>query len=96
MAAIRYSPRARSDLQRPADFLAHNDPSAAVEAVELIVSAVEALERHPLLGRPVESDYRELVISRGKSGYLALYRYEEQDDRVLILAIRHQREAGFA
>jgi addiction module RelE/StbE family toxin len=96
MAAIRYSPRARSDPQRLADCLAHNDPSAAVEAVELIVSAVEALERHPLLGRPVESDYRELVISRGKSGYLALYRYEEQDDRVLILAIRHQGEAGFA
>lgn len=96
MAAIRYSPRARSDLQRLAHFLAHNGPGAAVEAVDLIVSAVEALERHPLLGRPVESDYRELVISRGKSGYLALYRYEEQGDRVLILAIRHQREAGFA
>ena len=95
MAAVRYSPRARSDLQRLADFLAHSNPGAAVETVELIISAVEALERHPLLGRPVESNYRELVISRGKSGYLALYPYDEQRDRILILAVRHQGEAGF-
>ncbi len=47
------------------------------------------------VGRPVESGLRELVISRGKTGYLALYRYEEQRDRVLVLAIRHQREAGY-
>jgi plasmid stabilization system protein ParE len=38
---------------------------------------------------------RELVISRGRTGYLALYDYEEKSDAVLILAIRHQREAGY-
>jgi hypothetical protein len=38
---------------------------------------------------------RELVISYGKSGYIALYSYESSDDVALILAIRHQREAGF-
>ena len=61
----------------------------------MIVSAVEALQHHPLLGRPVESGFRELVISRGRSGYLALYRYDEARDRVLVLTIRHQREAGY-
>jgi hypothetical protein len=35
------------------------------------------------------------VISRGKTGYLALYHYDEARDRILVLAIRHQREAGF-
>jgi len=35
------------------------------------------------------------VISRGRSGYLALYRYDEDRDRVLVLTIRHQREAGY-
>ena len=59
------------------------------------MSAIEALADHPLLGRPVELGYRELVISRGRSGYLALYRYDEALDEVLILAIRHQREAGY-
>jgi addiction module RelE/StbE family toxin len=95
MAVISYAPHASSDLQRLVDLLAESDPSAAAQTAELIVSAVEALRHHPLLGRPVESGFRELVISRGRSGYLALYRYDEALDRVLVLTIRHQREAGY-
>jgi plasmid stabilization system protein ParE len=95
MAAISYAPRASSDLLRLVDFLAESDPPVAAETADLIVSAVNALQHHPLLGRTVESDYRELVISRGRSGYLALYRYDDARDRVLVLAIRHQREAGY-
>ncbi|MDR3479759.1 MAG: type II toxin-antitoxin system RelE/ParE family toxin [Burkholderiaceae bacterium] len=37
---------------------------------------------------------RELVISRGKTGYVALYSFEADQGAVLILAIRHRREAG--
>jgi plasmid stabilization system protein ParE len=96
MAVIGYAPRASADIRRLVDFLAKTDLLAAAETAELIVTAVEALRRHPLLGRPVENDYRELIISRGRSGYLALYRYDEARDRILVLAIRHQREAGYA
>jgi len=53
------------------------------------------LKRHPLIGRQVESDLRELIISRGKTGYVALYSYEADQDAILILAIRHQREAEY-
>jgi addiction module RelE/StbE family toxin len=95
MAVVSYAPRALSDLQRLVDFLAESDPSAAAQTAELIISAVEPLRHHPLLGRPVESDLRELVISRGRSGYVALYSYDESRDRVLMLTIRHQREAGY-
>lgn len=95
MAAISYAPRASSDLIRLIDFLAESDPSAAAETADLIASAVDALERHPLIGRSVESGCRELVISRGRSGYVALYRYDEGRDDVVVLAIRHQREAGY-
>jgi hypothetical protein len=42
----------------------------------------------------VEYGLRELVISRGSIGYVALYSLEEDEDAVLILAIRHQRGAG--
>lgn len=45
------------------------------------------------LGRPVGYGLRELVISRGPIRYVALYSLEEGQDAVLILAIRHQREA---
>lgn len=53
------------------------------------------LAAHPLIGRLAEHGYRELAISRGRSGYLALYDYVSTDDVVLVLAIRHQREAGY-
>ena len=54
------------------------------------------LERHPLIGRLVDDALRELIISRGKSGYVALYSYERNSDTILILTIRHQREVGMS
>ena len=72
-----------------------SDPVAAAETLELIEEAVNLLVRHPLVGGPVEYGLRELVISRGRTGYVALYSLEEDQDAVLILAIRHQREAGY-
>ena len=95
MAKLSYSERAFSDLERLTDFLLESDPSAAVETVGLIAEAVAVLKRHPLIGRPVEHDLRELVISRGRTGYVALYSFEQDQEVVLILAIRHQREAGY-
>jgi len=38
---------------------------------------------------------RELVISRGATGYLALYRFDPAVDAVRILRVRHQHEAGY-
>jgi len=95
MARLIYSSRAFDDLDRLTDFLIDTDLVAASEALELIVEAVTILKRHPLIGRPVEDHLRELVISRGRTGYIALYSYEVEYDTVLILAIRHQRESGF-
>jgi len=93
---VIYAPQALADLERCTDFLLETEPAAALETAELIAEAVQVLENHPLVGRPVEHDMRELVISRGRTGYIALYSYEEQHDTVLVLAVRHQREAGYA
>lgn len=95
MARLIYSARAFADLDRLTDFLLESDPGAAGETVDLIAEAVAVLERHPLIGRPVDGAIRELIISRGKTGYVALYSHEPEHDAVLILAIRHQREAGY-
>jgi plasmid stabilization system protein ParE len=95
LAQIVYSRKAFSDLERLADFLMQTAPAAAAETVGLITEAVSVLRRHPYLGRAIDSGLHELVISRGHSGYIALYRVERMDDAVLILSIRHQREAGF-
>ncbi len=96
MARLSYSSRAFADLDRLADYLIDSDPVAAGETIDLITEAVTILKRHPLIGRPIEADIRELVISRGRTGYVALYSYESEYDAVLILAIRHQREAGYS
>ncbi len=95
MARLIYSARALADLERLTDLSVETDPKAALKTVGLIEEAIELLERHPMIGRPVEPPLRELVISRGKSGYLALYSFESVEDAVLILAIRHQRELGY-
>jgi plasmid stabilization system protein ParE len=50
---------------------------------------------HPAVGRPVGANLRELVISRGRTGYLALYAYDDLADTVAVLAVRHQRESGY-
>ncbi len=95
MARLIYSSQALRDLERLSDFLLDSDPRAAGATLDLIEEAVLVLGRHPLIGRPVESGLHELVISRGRSGYVALYSFEQAHDAVLILAIRHQREAGY-
>lgn len=95
MAQIIYVRRALADLQRLVDFLVESDAPAASKTVDLVVEAISILEHHPLIGRPVEGGLRELVISRGRSGYLAFYRHRPEDDAVLVLAIRHQRESGY-
>lgn len=95
MARLALEQSAQSDLERLAEFLAADDPVVAAETTDLILDALSILERHPLVGRQAEEGLRELVISRGRSGYVALYEYQEVADLVVVLAIRHQREAGF-
>lgn len=95
MATVRFSEHALGDLERLFDFLAATDPALARTAVERIAEATRILAHHPLIGRPARGALRELVISSGKTGYVALYRLQRGLDEVQILGVRHQREAGF-
>jgi len=95
VAQIVYSARAIENLEHAFGFLLVENPTAALAAAEAIESAVNTLAAHPLLGGRVEEDLRELVISFGATGYIALYRFVVQDDTVRVLALRHQREIGY-
>jgi plasmid stabilization system protein ParE len=95
LAQIVYSRRALENLARSFEFLLSDNPQAALAAADAIESAVNTLAAHPLVGRRVEGDIRELVISFGATGYIALYRFVVQEDEVRILALRHQREIGY-
>ena len=95
MAQIVYSANAIANLERLFGFLVEHDPRAALGTAGSIGEAVETLSNHPLIGRTVSGELRELVISYGKTGYVALYRFLPMQDQVRILAIRHQRELDF-
>ncbi|TAH12159.1 MAG: type II toxin-antitoxin system RelE/ParE family toxin [Curvibacter sp.] len=95
MTELVFAAQAVEDLERLSDFLLDTDPKAAHETAELIFDALDILLQHPEIGRKVHFGQRELVISRGRTGYLALYRYLPHLDCILVLALRHQREAGY-
>jgi plasmid stabilization system protein ParE len=57
---------------------------------------VKLLGKFPEMGRPVEElpeEFREWIIEFGSGAYVALYRYDGRE--VVILAVRHGREAGY-
>lgn len=94
---IVFAGEALADLERIFDFTFARDGPDALEHIAKIRAAVMILEDHPEIGRPTEpgSSLRELVISHGKSGYVALYEYSIAESLVRVVAIRHQREAGY-
>ncbi|GMW06757.1 MAG: hypothetical protein AMXMBFR8_15540 [Nevskiales bacterium] len=65
---------------------------AVRDAVHAIRSAVTLLGEHPFVGRRLHDDIRELAISYGPTGFVALYRFAPALQQARILAIRHQRE----
>ena len=97
MPRLIWSPSALIDVRRAYRFLFEKNPIAAMQAVSAIRQSVKILSRHPEIDRPVdalEPEYREWPIAFGSSGYIALYHHDEQI--VVIVAVRHQRESGFS
>ena len=95
MSRIILAPELRADFDRIFDFLFEYAPEYAAPRIEAITDAIDVLASSPLIGRPVAFGQRELIISTGASGYLALYRYDPAADTVFILALRSQRERDY-
>jgi plasmid stabilization system protein ParE len=72
------------------------DLEGSLEDAILIQDPILILKGHPEIGRTVAgSPLRELVISHGSSGYVALYEHSRVQNVVRVVAVRHQREAGY-
>jgi toxin ParE1/3/4 len=94
---VRLTPGVIEDLDRIVEHLHQHESEGADARAGEIISALDVLADNPLIGRPAGDDkQRELLIGRGSHGYLALYRYLPLIDTALILAIRAQREGGYA
>jgi len=96
MPRLRWSQSALLDVVRLYEFLAPHSLDAARRAVRAIRQGVKTLGRHPEIGRPVEEllpEFREWVIEFGSAAYVALYHFDGKE--VVILAVKHGREAGY-
>jgi plasmid stabilization system protein ParE len=96
MPRLIWSPPALQDIARLHGFLAPKSREAASRAVKAIREGVKILAKYPEIGRPVddmEPEFRDRLIEFGDGGYIARYHYDGRD--VVVLAIRHTKEAGF-
>ena len=96
MPRLIWTPNALADVQRLYRWLLPKDTEAATRAVATIRAGGKILAQSPRVGHPVEDmdpEYREKLIDFGNSGYVALYRLDGETGA--ILAVRHQKEAGY-
>lgn len=96
MPQVIFAPTAIQDLERLREFLRPKNPMAAERAAKAIIEGIKTLGQLPRIGRPIDDlpeEFRDWLIDFGDSGYVARYRVE--GEAVVILAIRHQKEAGF-
>lgn len=96
MPRLIWTPQALADVQRLYRFLSSKNKDAARRAVQAIRQGVKVLTLQPGMGRPIEDlpvEFREWLIDFGDSGYVA--RYRQDGDAIVVLAVRHQKEAGF-
>lgn len=97
---VRFTPEAQADLNRLYDFVLERDArdwTVAERALEAIRNGISLLEISPFSCRKAtagNSFLRELIISFGATGYVALFEIDDETT-VTVLAVRHQREDDF-
>lgn len=94
---VRYTKSAKEDLKRLFQFLLDKDPQTAQRALEAITKSIDFLKDFPFACRkatPENSFLREMLITFGNSGYVALFEIDDHNT-VTILAMRHQREDDY-
>jgi toxin ParE1/3/4 len=96
MARIELAPGIKDDFDRILGHLRAHDATNAHDRIHEIIHAIDVLATNPMIGRLIDRRMRELIIGRDHHGYVALYRYILAIDTVFVLAIRAQREAGYA
>lgn len=99
---VELSPTADADLERLFDFLLDQaDATEDLDRAQSAIDAVRATVQHRLAITPFSFGkaarnpaQRELIIPFGASGYVALYEIVSTS-KVVVLAVRHQREEDY-
>ena len=99
---VELSPTAEADLERLFDFLLDEaDTSVDLDRAQAAIDAIRATAQHRLAITPFSfrkaaqnPAQRELIIPFGGTGYVALYEIVSTS-KVVVLAVRHQREEDY-
>lgn len=101
--SVQFTREAQEDLERLFDFIIERelasptgDLEIAERALEAIRSGIQTLQTAPFTCRKAGKSpfLRELVISFGSTGYVALFEIASVRE-VVIVAVRHQREDDY-
>ena len=99
---VELSPTAEVDLERLFDFLLDQaDTTEDLDRAQAAIDAIRATAQHRLAITPFSfrkaaqnPAQRELIIPFGGTGYVALYEIVSTS-KVVVLAVRHQREEDY-
>lgn len=99
---VQLSPTAEADLERLFDFLLDRaETSEELDRAQAAIDTIRAITQHQLAVTPYSfrkaaqnPAQRELIIPFGGTGYVALYEIVTAS-KVLVLAVRHQREEDY-
>jgi plasmid stabilization system protein ParE len=96
---VLLAPEAQEDLERLYLFSLELGPDVADRALAAIEGSYALLRHSPFSCRKAAEGkrgplVRELIISFGSSGYVALFEILD-DSTVLVTAVRHQRESDY-
>ena len=96
--SVRFTEEAQQDIRRLYAFILERDGAGSATAQKALAATrvgIDNLEHNPFSCRKTNTPFlRELVISFGATGYVALFEVEDSET-VTILAIRHQREEDY-
>lgn len=97
MSQVIVTEQAIKGMERCRQFLKRKNLLASKRAAHVIKEHFVLLETASKIGRSIDErpDLREQIIEFGDSGYLALYYFDNKQDKVLILAFRHQKEIEY-
>ena len=88
---LRYSPRARGDIDHIHEYISEHNRSAAREVVRQIKSTIELVARYPGLGRETDiGGVRVFPVPR----YPYLIHYRLHENEVVIVHVRDGRRAA--
>jgi addiction module RelE/StbE family toxin len=81
---VIWSPASLRQIQHIHDYIARDNPGAAIEMAEVLFEAGRSLDVFPHRGRPVPgTKMRELIVRP------YIVRYQVDGNRVLIVRVRH-------